>query len=452
MNSGACVAELITVTATARQALAMGRHPTAEATVPTHRHVPGSVLRGALAAAWLTEHGEPDPLQPGRARIPAGRRDAFIEIFEGRVRFGPLLAPGSYVVPLSVRRCKYPKPGHDCHRVALDAAFLDPTPDRCPACDGALEAGRGEVEQFDEELVTVSTRVALTEGETAQEGLLFARQALRSTAARPLTLTGPIAAVRGAIPDWLTAPRRVLLGGRRSTGGAVDLSTGPAVPQPPRVTDRIVLRLLSPAVLVDNAGRPARTPDAALLTDILGVRVEMSHHPGWTRLTTVGGWHAASNLPKPDELAVTAGSVFELLFPEGPPGPEALTALLVQGIGLRRAEGYGWIEIATTPWQPPAPAGKLGGADIHDNPAAKSARILFGSGQGRWLLDELRRFLDAWQAGPRPGPYLLNRRQLEEALHDHAFRQELTTLLDTGTPHRVRQVIDALETLIRGTR
>ncbi|GAA0543976.1 type III-B CRISPR module-associated Cmr3 family protein [Actinomadura livida] len=441
--------ELITVTATARQALAMGRNPTAEASIPTHRHVPGSVLRGALAAAWLAENGEPEPGRPGRARIPAARRAEFAEMFEGAIRFGPLLAPGSYVAPLSVRRCKYPKDPH-CAAVAVDAAFLEEVSNRCPSCDGALEAGRGEVENLPANVLTETTRVRLTDGETAAEGMLFTRQAMQSTPGRALTLTGAIAAAHGDVPDWLKQPRRVLLGGRRSTGGAADLATGHGRAEPAADGDgRIVMRLLSPAVLVDAAARPAREPDAGLLSEILGVPVTVAR--SWTRVTTAGGWHAASNLPKSTDLAVAAGSVFELLLPDGPPGADALRRLLLRGIGLRRAEGYGWIEIASEAWRLPASAGSAS-SEADEDAAARIAQVLFDSGEGRWLQDELRRFLTAWHGGDRPAPYLLDRPHLEDALHDHAFRTELTRLLTSAPPGRLRRVIDALEVRVRGVR
>ncbi|MCW2914726.1 MAG: hypothetical protein JWN52_2794 [Actinomycetia bacterium] len=435
------------VTVTARQVLALGSRPTAEALQLTHLHIPGSVLRGALAGAWLAELGEPDPVSRGRAVIPAHRRADFTELFEGGVRFGPLLRPGSYITPLSVRRCKYPSaPG--CPDVVIDEAFIDPPATRCPECEGVLERGRGEVESV-AGLLTEDTRVALTEGETAQDELLYTRRSLRPRDAvgRPVTFTGRLSSARGPLPDWLAEPRRLYLGGRRSTGGGGDYTADSfSTPRTEPVTDRVVLRLASPALLVDAAGRPATRPDEELLSRLLGVSVRCGR--AWTRTTSVGGWHAASNLPKPEELAVSAGSVFELGLNGGTAEPEGVAALLAHGLGLRRAEGYGWAELATAPWRPPAEA-RAERQVPSTGMAADLSATLFDSGQGRWLLKELRRFLAGFEGDRRPPPYLLERPQLERALHDELFRRRLELLLTRVPPEGIQQVIEALEIRVR---
>jgi CRISPR-associated protein Csx10 len=443
--------ESLAVTVTARQAIALGRRPTAEATVQTYLHIPGSVLRGALAGAWLAEHGDPDPVRRGRAIIPCQRRAEFTELFESGVRFGPLLSPGSYIAPMSVRRCKYPStPG--CKEVAIDEAFTDAPPGRCPECGGVLEAGRGDVEGA-EDLLMDDTRVALTEGETAEEGLLYTRRSLRARDAvdLPVTFTGRLTAARGTVPEWLTLPRRLQLGGRRGTGGAGDYAPGPVASANGQGgtsgTGRIVLRLLSPALLVDRYGRPALRPDEELVAELLGVRARNGR--AWTRTAVVGGWHAASNLPKPEEMAVSAGSVFELLLPDGDAPAEGVAALLAHGLGVRRAEGYGWAEQATAPWRRPQPRAENKAAPP-SGMVVDMAATFYDSGHGRWLLKELRRFLDAFEGDRRPPPYLLQRPQLERPLHDKVFRRRLELLLTRVQPEQIQQVIDALEARIRG--
>lgn len=60
----------------------------------------------------------------------------------------------------------------------------------------------------------------------------------------------------------------------------------------------------------------------------------------WARWEQAGGWHAASGLPKPQELTVTAGSPF-LIHPERTVDDSALQRLGARGLGLRRHEGFG---------------------------------------------------------------------------------------------------------------
>jgi hypothetical protein len=118
----------------------------------------------------------------------------------------------------------------------------------------------------------------------------------------------------------------------------------------------LIVRLTSPAIIVDDAGRPALDPVAEILR-VLGLpssSVESSRC--WTRPVRVGGWHAASGLPKPVELAMELGSVVLLHFHE-PPGLEGLLRLARDGVGLRRIEGFGSVQVNPPPWrrtQPPA--------------------------------------------------------------------------------------------------
>ncbi|MGH3168987.1 MAG: hypothetical protein ACRDN0_24290, partial [Trebonia sp.] len=102
---------ILRVTVTALQRLALGVGSEVGYFTGTHSFVPGSVLRGALAAAWIAEHGPP---HPGSA--------AFGELFDGPIRYGPMFVPGAALVPVSAWRCKYPN-GPDCDARAVDRAF-----------------------------------------------------------------------------------------------------------------------------------------------------------------------------------------------------------------------------------------------------------------------------------------------------------------------------------------
>lgn len=424
------------VTVTAHQPLALGTRPRAGAPAPTHLHIPGSVLRGALAARWIADHNAPI----GDEEPPA----EFTDLFEGGVRFGPLLSAGTGVVPLSVLRCKYQR-DDPCARVFLDEAFVE-QPKDCPHCHGPLRRGRGEVESFGDAAPTVrTTRVALGADETAEEGLLFTRDALRhrDEAGRPVTFTGRI--IGGG--DWLLGEHALLLGGRRSTSGLATYLGKPDVPAPPPepTGDRLVLRLETPAVLVDSAGRPATCPDTARLAELLGVNtVQVARR--WVRQDRIGGWNAAADLPKPDEHVVTAGSTF-LLELGGKPTPDAVHALVEHGIGLRRTEGFGWIQVGA--WHPP----KLSRPDGDSGPN----RVALGMSQmlvdipgdhARWFAGELRSYLAHLSGGGSPHADLLRRPRLRTL--DSRQRRLIEALLTGGDRPRIAAVIDTLEARIRG--
>lgn len=393
------------VTVTARQRLALGVGSEVSYFTDTHPFAPGSVLRGALAAAWIAENGPPAAVS-GAA--------AFRELFDGPVRYGPMFVPGTVVVPVSVRRCKYPRDA-SCESQAVDEAFE--TGSRCPACLGPLEPGKGQVILPGDVALERITRTSVNPATAkAADGELYAHGALPAGT----VLTGYI---RGRDP-WLERPRRLRLGGRRTVSGSADYQAVPlepaeedqmpnewpgldlpatsgqpagSLPAPPgRDGARLIIRLASPAVFVDAAGRPSLEPDDVL--DLGGASVQRR----WARPAIWSGWHAASRLPKPDEVCAIAGSTYRITGPA-----EVLRDLAGrlprEGAGLRRAEGFGDIRIAWEPWRPPAPAAPLPTpadpgaavtrwlADLHD--------LALDPSQLRWVADALRELQLARERG-----------------------------------------------------
>ena len=387
---------ILRVTVTAQQRLALGVGSEVSYFTGSHSFAPGSVLRGALAAAWITENGPP---------ASSGSTAVFRELFDGPVRYGPMYLPGTVLVPVSARLCKYPADGR-CEAQAVDQAFE--SGGTCPACGGPLEQGKGQVRLPDGITLERVTRTSIDPATgKAADGELYANGALPAGT----VLTGYI---YGRDP-WLEQPRRLRLGGRRTVSGSADYqavplgpaeedripnewpgpampagSAGPAAsPGPPSDPDGtgLVIRLASPAVFVDAAGRPSLEPDPVL--DLDGATIERR----WTRPITWSGWHAASRLPKPDEVCAVAGSTYRIT---GPPGTlrELAERLPRQGAGLRRAEGFGEIRIARHPWRPPARTGHAQAAGAADAQVRGWLRDLRGleldPPQLRWVADALR--------------------------------------------------------------
>jgi CRISPR-associated protein Csx10 len=347
-------AGLLRVRVLARQRVALGTGSEIGYFTGTHSFVPGSVLRGALAATWIAEHGPP---VPGGGGGPA----AFRELFDGDIRYGPLHAAGSVTVPVSAWLCKYPK-DQICKGLAVDAAFEAGS--RCPACRGPLEQGKGQVVLPAGTVLDRITRTSIdSRTGKAKEGELYAHAALPAGT----ILTGYI---RGRDP-WLEQPRQLRLGGRRTVGGAADYEAEPAeqhLPADPLSDGRLVIRLASPAVFTDAAGRPRLDPDPVL--DLGDAAVTIAR--AWTRPMAWPGWHAASRLPKPEELCAVPGSAYQLTGP-----PDALRALAARlrrdGAGLRRTEGFGDVDIVTTPWRPAAAEPAADQASASDAETADAA-------------------------------------------------------------------------------
>ncbi|MFB9733445.1 type III-B CRISPR module-associated Cmr3 family protein [Ornithinimicrobium kibberense] len=127
----------------------------------------------------------------------------------------------------------------------------------------------------------------------------------------------------------------------------IELTAGPAptLERVPGSDRQAILRLASPGVFVDQFGRPAPVPDTAELEDLLQAEVRLTNPWSDPRWDVHGGWHAASGLPKPEERVVAAGTTY-LVRTAQPLTDTALQTLAMQGLGLRRHEGYG--ALATT--------------------------------------------------------------------------------------------------------
>ena len=377
---------MIRVEVFAEQPLHLGSQLDAGWLTDTHRFVPGSVLRGALAALWLAEHRPPKPDTTSDME--------FQRLFEGGVRFGPLYPSDNALRPLSVFGCKYAD-DDTCRRFSHDAAFDGAAPAACPVCGSPVEASKGGVDGV---RIVEHTRVQLDEHERAADGQLYTRRALPAGT----QFTGLIDGDPDGELAWLVQTERsVLLGGRRSTSGLATLSAR-AEASPPSFTGfvsdqrRLVVRLLAPGIFVDTVGRPSWLPDVTELSVTLGVPVAID--AAFARPTVVSGWHAVSNLPKPRDFAVAAGSVFVLRFDAGLPDHAGLRRLWQAGLGLRRTEGNGWITLQR--WNPPV----LPSAG--PKPALDAVHELFvqivGYGIGPTIVDDLRGWAQQRHVGAAP--------------------------------------------------
>jgi len=327
-------------TLTPKSRVSAGRRGIVQNTRPVYEVIPGTVVRGALGTTWWSS-----PL--GRY-TGADSQGTFDSLFVDHMTvFGAVPETAGLSAELrglSWVACKYP--GDACSDEWYDSA-LDIMEDRtarstCPACNRALERGKGwTLPDLPGELpwMVSTTRTELQEG-VAKDENLFTRQALK----REIILRGHIQLdedTNQAAVDWLLTDKDISVGGQRSTLGRCRWHCEKAAePAPPELRE-LILRLRSPAILLDTYGAPsldfegsiqaaaAQTPPLNLL------RV-------WKRPVVVSGWHGIAGLPKPEEWAVEAGSTAAIrgATPDGIRG-------LLGGIGIRRNEGFGEVELLT---------------------------------------------------------------------------------------------------------
>jgi CRISPR-associated protein Csx10 len=314
---------------TLRQPAQIGDRAREDFVLSTLEHVPGTVVRGAFAGSWLARNGVSAPGTPKRAE--------FLRLFEGEVRFGPLLGPGTEFLPLSVVTHKYPELD-SCADVEYDRALTGEATLRCPDCGSPLD--QVKVLSGDRPPVRRRTSVSIGESGVARRGVLFTRETLEAGQ----EFRGSLVADDPALLAVLAGLGPVRVGGRRTTHGLADVSirdqaNGRSLPTAQRRDDRtLVIRLRSPGIFTDPQGRPSRDPDPSELTEVLATPSHVAQR--WTRWQQVGGWHVASGLPKPAELAVVAGSTY-LVWTEQTVSDAVLDRLSRRGLGLRRHEGFG---------------------------------------------------------------------------------------------------------------
>ena len=340
------------LTVTLRQPTQVSTSVRSDGVLDTEDHIPGWVVRGAFAAAWIRQFGEP---------TRSTKRGLFQRLFEGEVRFGPLFI-GAPPPPLSAHEHKY-QVTPNCRASHVDAALLDLTTvlRECQDCQQTWEPMRPR-----SSTVPIHTRTSVVidrDTDVAAKGLLFSRRRLparsrvsadgdRESTVAPVTLRGHLTSDDSTLLSELANLSGLRIGGRRTTHGAVsvaldsaaDSDTGgggdPAALPLVRNDGVIIVRLISPAVFVDGEGRPSPQPSNEELSSALGVDAKVLR--SWKRWGSVGGWHAASGLPKPTETVVTGGSTYAV-WCSSVPTPAAVKSLVRRGLGLRRHEGFGHI-------------------------------------------------------------------------------------------------------------
>ena len=130
----------------------------------------------------------------------------------------------------------------------------------------------------------------------------------------------------------------------------VEVTTDPTPAHPDAATATVWLR--SDTVLLDDTLTPVSTVDGVLtaLGEALGFPVELAEDTGGIShslaVVRLEGWQTRWVRPRPTLVAIAAGSVLVVRRPDGQPIPgTALDAVQRNGLGERRAEGFGLLSV-----------------------------------------------------------------------------------------------------------
>lgn len=294
-------------TLTPKARISAGRRGEVHFDRPVYAVIPGTVIRGALAAAWWKEHDD----QAQFDRLFAER----LRVYLAAPRRGDERAD---LIPMSWSRPKYDRGDYQPGGVA----------------DSGRVAGRGW--DVPRALLVETTRTAL-EGGVAVKGQLFTRRAVR----KDVELVGYLCVDDDAGTGWLTTDRSLWVGGDASVAGKCEWRCEEVedpfpVPPPGDVT----VTLLQAAILLDEYGANSLDLAGAVKRAIADAGGNAIVRNEVVRPEQVGGWHGRAGFPKPMEWALGAGSSVTLTAAD-----EKALLTLRAGIGIRRQEGYGAIAI-----------------------------------------------------------------------------------------------------------
>jgi CRISPR-associated protein Csx10 len=397
-------------------------------------YIPGSALRGALASGWIRTNGIP--------LSSNARQGEFVEMFERNVRFGYLFAPNQQIIPLSVLQCKY-RSRIECRQVFFDEA-LGQNATSCPICSGPVETSKGTATI---DTRAYRTRTELTQDERAEDGRLFARHVIPKGEGwtGEIVSTGSDGAQQNlhaqldALSDEL-----VVIGGSRTTLGRTKIAVAVRkVVTPQRREDgKLLVRLTAPGIFLDRFGRPAFDLPLDEVAGQLGVSASsLAIDRAWVRPMTVGGWHAASGLPKPTDWACAPGSTWLV---SGLGSDTDLKPLNEAALGFRRNEGNG--AIALNPIFAMSPDGVMVPTPTGVKPNVSLDQFAkMDDREIRWLLGELKQARVHLETTGS-----IRKSTLPERVRDYSDEQlrAVTELLGTPAVDSINQSIAILNGLL----
>lgn len=343
-------------------------------------YIPGSALRGALAARWLAEHPVADlATDPtGRALFLDGtvcHLNAYPEYDGERT----LLKPASWMTEKDL--------ADDPNAPIFDLAIADRPNLKAPKSPAGLFCRLERVEP-EEAWLPVEYRAVLVKPSRYEQvhitledvnrrgegNLVFRYDAL----APGQVFSGAIVAPDGydlAELKRLLGAGDLMLGtahlagyGRVAVESVYEQENWTEYPRHGATANgRWVVALLSPTIVRDAGGQIGWDGGLALALS-LGFPKETKPLAAFGRTELMGGYNRKWSLPLPQAWALAAGCVF--VFDAQVTDPALLQAAVARGIGERRAEGFGRIAIN---WQAAAQISQDEAKQIEITPPALAA-------------------------------------------------------------------------------
>lgn len=306
----------------------------------SYEFIPGATLRGALIGMYLAKYPKKDiSHDPECRKWFFSGENCFLNAYP--------VSPGSRARmlprPLSWRMEKDQR-GDNTYRVYDFAVEENPElkVPISPAAEFVHYTGNAGVEVINVRRMLVPHNASITrQVKRADESFVFLYDVLAAGQTFAAVIVGQdVFKLRNELE--LADGQLLFLGGSRSANyGRVRLTNFREVHDwkeyetpGPALEGKILVTLLSDAILVDQNGQPAANPD-----DLFGCK----HLRSYQKTRLVGGFNRKWGLPLPQAVALQAGSVF--VYDARDVHPEKLQKLVENGIGERCSEGYGRIAV-----------------------------------------------------------------------------------------------------------
>ena len=142
--------------------------------------------------------------------------------------------------------------------------------------------------------------------------------------------------------EWIADKPRAL----DETGSEWNGFVGRPSDAPEDSGNQLIVTTLSPLLALNNDGHPEARFPVRELAEVLGLdSCKLTLSSSYTRTELIGGYHAHLRLPRQQWPAIASGSVFVFDIICATINPERLARLEQDGLGLRKAEGYGRLAI-----------------------------------------------------------------------------------------------------------
>ena len=319
-------------------------------------YVPGSALRGALVGRYLANYEGDDLAADAEAQkyfFDAQTRylNAYPVDSEGR---RTLPTPNAWKKPKGNGRAAY-----DVFDLSVDpepAGIYDqwqPKPVKRPFCSMKGEGVDLHKVKWQVNIHTMRDPVAGRALGVEGQGAVFRYEALAPGQRLVGVILCPDTDTADTLQALLEDDETLLLGGSQSAG--YGLTTIMEVKQEDNwqetphelsaLSGHLTITLLSDAILRDAEGQYTAFLTPEILADYLDVTLTPDRARTFVEIGVVGGFNRKWGLPLPQTPVARAGSVFTFEIGEAKIPLDRLHKLIEEGIGERRAEGFGRVTV-----------------------------------------------------------------------------------------------------------